>query len=206
MATIGIFGNIHEEAASYVHSHEKFEFEKIDVLRPLIVRDTVFAVQALAMGLLRHRTRTKMTNRAERKYGFAILNATLPDSEEAYDGTMEEYLSYRVKKVDHDEWQMRVRFRQNERTEVAKRESYIDDYLFNWDRNNHMAWTTNRRVTAYQGHTYEDIRSIEPLDEAQALVLRQRMAVTVGAVNPLQEDSIYNSAIQTERLKRLTDA
>jgi hypothetical protein len=194
-----------QEAASYVQHYEKSELEQIDMLRPLVTIESIFAIQSLSMGILRHRSRTKLSDKKQKKYGFAMYNDTALHPDIAYDGSVEEYMTCRIKKIAHDQWKMRVRFRQNELTESTSKESYIDDYLFDWMRSGeHMAWISNRKVSVWEGHTYEEIRDLEPLDEVQALVLQQRMIDVAEAVNPAKQNSIYSLDIPSERLKKMT--
>jgi hypothetical protein len=193
------------EAASYTQSYEKSELDHLDMLRPLVTLDSIFSIQSLAMGILRHRSRTKMANAKEKKYGFAMYHDAAMHADVAYDGSIEEYMTCRVKKVAHDQWKMRVRFRQNELTQAANKESYIDDYLFDWTRGGeHMAGVSNRKVTVWEGHTFEEIRDLEPLDEAQMLVLQQRMIDLAEVVNPEKENSLYSLGAVNDRLRKLT--
>lgn len=193
------------EAASYTQRYANDELEKIDILRPLVTIDSIFAIQSLAMGILRHRSRTKLSDRKQKKYGFAMYNDTAMHPDVAYDGSVEEYMTCRIKKMTHDQWKMRVRFRQNELSEDTNKESYIDDYLFDWMRSGeHMAWVSNRKVSVWQGHTYEEIRDLEPLDEIQALALQQRMIDVAEAVNPSNQNSIYSLEVPSDRLRKMT--
>jgi hypothetical protein len=202
MATFGIFGgSFHQESGSLTQRYEEGNLERLDVLHPLVTIESIYAVQSLAMGILRHRSRTKLKDVVARKYGFAMYNDSLADDEVAYNGASEEYMSYRVRKVAYDQWKMRIRFRQNELSEETRRESYIDDYMFDWMRNgDHMAWFSNRKVSAWEGHTFEDITTIEPLDEAQIADLQQRMIEVTNTVNPA--GSIFNHQAISARMNR----
>lgn len=156
------------------HTHAPMREE--DLLTPKVRLNSILAVQALGMAL-HDQARTTLKS-GERKYGFSMLDNSETMEHVEYDGSMEEYMSFRVAKVNHDQWQMRVRFRQNELTRETNRESYIDDYLFDWLRNgNRMAFFTNRRVEKTDGITVEDIREIHPVTDDEVTVLQERMVV-----------------------------
>ena len=145
-------------------------------LTPCFDYDDILAIQSLGM-MIHAQSRTKLQR--DRMYGFASVENLATDQYSAYDGTHEEYMSFRVKKEEHDRWRMRVRFRQNELIEANNKVLYDDDYMFDWLRNgNRMGFFTNRRIETVDGvGTTHHITEARPLDEEDIFHLRERMVV-----------------------------
>lgn len=145
-------------------------------LEPCFEYEDILAIQSLGM-MIHSQTRTKLQR--DRMYGFASVENLVTDQYRTYDGTHEEYMSFRVKKEEHDRWRMRVRFRQNELLQASNKVLYDDDYMFDWLRNgNRMGFFTNRRIETIEGEkTTHHITEARPLLGEDIAELRERMVV-----------------------------
>lgn len=181
-----VFGNEGDGYEIYQKTYEDNRFlDRSEVLCPKIAIDDVLATQALAMQLLREQSRSVM--RGDRRHGFSLLNSVHSQRDELYDGSLEEYMACRVAKVSHDQWRMRVRFRQNELTEEMKKSSFVDDFSFDWLRNGNLqAWYGNYMVKATPEGTFEQWKDITPITPLMIETLHDRMRLhsnqAVGAV------------------------
>lgn len=170
----------------------KHEIERGELLYPQLDIESIFATQALAMGFLRYRARTRRKSDNKKAYGFALLD-TNGSNDEAYDGSEEELLTCRIEKVTFDQWRMSIRFRHNLLTVATKDQSLVEDYRYDWLRNgNNQAWASTTEIDASgsdgSAHTMIDRHPIA-LDENNEL--RLRMHDVAHAANPLQPGSIY---------------
>lgn len=155
---------------------------------PLISMSSIFAVQTLGMQL-RESARTTL-RKGNGRHGFSMLENVNTDEHAIYDGTIEEYMSFRIAKLHHDQWRMRVSFRQNELTEQTKKESHIDDYFFDWLRNgNRMALYTNRHKDASSNQTVNIIGDRHLITDEEAKMLQERMIVH-AAMSRLNDERI----------------
>ena len=155
---------------------------------PVISMTSIFAIQTLGMQL-RETARTTL-RKGNGRHGFSMLENVNTDEHDVYDGSTEEYMSFRIAKLNHDQWRMRVSFRQNELTEDTKKESYIDDYFFDWLRNgNRMAVYTNRHKDASDGRTINVIGDRHLITDEEAKDLQQRMIVH-AAMSHLNDERI----------------
>lgn len=134
---------------------------------------SILATQALAMTILQ--TADATTLRRDRKHAFATLNDFHTKKDELYDGSKEEYMSFRVAKIDYDQWKMRIRFRKNTLSEQRKNISEIDDYAFDWLRDgNRQAWRSSVLVSGGKT-TREEWTDMYPLSEEGVDYLQKRM-------------------------------
>lgn len=168
------------------------ELSREELLYPQLDIEAIFATQALAMGFLRHRARTRRRPDHKKAYGFALLDTT-SSIDELYDGTEDELLTCRIEKVTFDQWRMHVRFRHNLLTEATKQFSTVEDYRYDWLKNgNNQAWASTTEIDASGSdgsvHTMTDRHPISPEENSE---LRQRMHDVAHAANPLQPGSIY---------------
>lgn len=174
-----IFGSMQPISGidGYQKSFEDNQWDRREALEPSINIESIFATQALAMGLLMQRSRTRMRVKpGDKKRGFAVLNNSETDQSQIYDGSSEEYMACRVAKVAFDQWRMRIRFRQNELTHEKRNISYIDDYSFDWLRNGNLqAWYGNFKVEKTDIGTLESWSDVHPLGEYEMIDLRARM-------------------------------
>lgn len=176
--------------------YEDNRWTRDEVLEPQIAIESVFATQALVMQLLHRQERSVL--HGDKKHGFAALNNIHSNEDEFYDGSLEEYLSCRIAKVDYDQWKMRVRFRQNELSQEELATSYIDDFSFDWLRNGNLqAWYGNYRLTAIgvPDVTYEEWQGIRPIDESMVEQLHERMQAhmfSVTAAKALHASRAYS--------------
>lgn len=159
-----------------VRSYAPNEWEQREQfpLRPLIVIDDVLATQSLVMRMKGQHGRSLLTG--EKRHGFAALNAARTNQNETYDDSLEEYLSARIAKVAHDQWAMRIRFRQNQLSEDQRKVSYFDDYSFSWLRNGNLqAWYGNYALTSADIGVLQDWRETTPIDTIMLDELHQRL-------------------------------
>lgn len=166
------------------------QYERQDILQSRLTIEDIFAVQALAMGCIRMRARTRISDYPNKRYGFSMYDKATDSLD---DGSEDQYLTCLVKKVSYDQWRMRVSFLSMYMNEETKRMSVRDDYLFDWLKNgNNMAWAS----TTLREATDEGLRStqfnIRPLNSDEVGELRVRMSETSERVNPLQPGSIYS--------------
>jgi hypothetical protein len=155
---------------------------------PVINMTSIFAIQTLGMQL-RETARTTL-RKGNGRHGFSMLENVNTDEHTVYDGTTEEYMSFRIAKLNYDQWRMRVSFRQNELTEETKKESHIDDYFFDWLRNgNRIAIYTNRHKDASAGRTVNIIGDRHLITDEEAKDLQQRMIVH-AAMSRLNDERI----------------
>lgn len=170
------------------------EPNRIEILHSQLDIESIFATQALAMGFLRHRARTRRRNDNRKAYGFAFLNTNASnDIDNLYDGSEEEYLTCRVEKMDFDQWRMSVRFRQNIFTEEKKAKTTVEDYRFDWLKNgNNQAWASTTEIGAHgdNGHVQAMIDR-HPVSTDENNELRLRMHDVAHSVNPIEKGSIY---------------
>jgi hypothetical protein len=164
------------------------DLEQEEQLEPLISMTSIFAVQTLGMQL-RETARTTL-RKGNGKHGFSMLENVNTDEHAVYDGSTEEYMSFRIAKLHHDQWRMRVSFRQNELSEQTKKESHIDDYFFDWLRNgNRMAVYTNRHKDASSNGTVNVIGERHLITDNEAKELQERMIVH-AAMSRLNDERI----------------
>lgn len=153
---------------------EELQTSKIDI-------DTILSIQSLGMTICGS-ARTRLRS-GDKKHGFSMLENSDTQEDEFYDGSSEEYMSFRVAKVHYDQWKMLVRFRQNELSEEKSTTSYIDDYHFDWLRNgNNMAFNSVRSVEIMDIEdrgitTIETINDFHALTSEEGMGLRDRMIV-----------------------------
>lgn len=160
--------------------------------------DSILKLQSLAMGSLRHIARTRLRPDSDRRrHGFAIKAESM-ESDELYDGATEEYLSYRVAKSGYTHWSMRVRFRQNERTEEKKNSSVIDDYYFSWHRDRVVvaANVSNHEISTDNYTSTDEFRDIHPLSDTEVHALRTRMYHHVEESGAWPEDSFLKDTVR----------
>lgn len=175
-----VFGNEGGGHELYQKTYEPNQWERSDVLSPQIGIEDVLATQALVMRLLHERPRTVLSG--EKRHGFALVNNIVQaDREEFYDGSTEEYLACRVAKVNHDQWRMRIRFRENTFTEEQKTTSYIDDFSFDWLRSDNLqAWHGKYLLKKTPEGTYERWKDIMPISTEMLETLHSRIQRHVG--------------------------
>lgn len=91
------------------------DFEYYD--KPLVSLDDILAVQALAMGYIRRRARTRKTDLDNRRHGFVMYDGTA--GEDVYDGTTSTFMGCVVRKQGFGHWNMVVSY--NNIVEVLQR-------------------------------------------------------------------------------------
>lgn len=161
--------------------------------------ESIYAIQALAMASLRPLARTRLRrSQPVRRYGFSILHDQEPESTDPYDGASESYMSWVLTKQNFVDWSMRVRFRQNVRTEAQRNQSTLEDYTFAWRRGGDVALAAyalhNDQTDGYtSNHTYLQLR---PLTDSDVQTLRDRMQQHGDQVTTqLPEGSIYRAEV-----------
>ncbi len=136
--------------------------------------ESVLATQSLVMQILGQQERSVLSG--NKRHAFAAVNNMNSSNDDFYDGTLEEYLACRVAKVQHDQWKMRIRFRQNELNEDSKQESYVDDFSFDWLRNGNLqAWYGNYLLKKTPEGTFEAWRDVHPVEEGELSELHDRL-------------------------------
>lgn len=164
-----------------VEEYNAATLDKAQLLSPSVNITSILCIQALGMTLREQARVTLKSN--ERKHGFSMLENSDTIEQVDYDGSLEEYMTFRVAKTNHDQWKMRVRFRQNLLTEETSVESYLDDYMFDWLKNgNRMAFCTNRRIKVEEDGRHEDIRNISAITDEDAAELLERMTTHADKV------------------------
>lgn len=168
-----VFGSF-EGSGRIEYRYDTQPAEEQNRLIPCFDYEDILAIQSLGM-MIHAESRTKL--KKDRTYGFASVENLSTDLYESYDGTQEEYMSFRVKKEEFDRWRMRVRFRQNELTTSTSKVLHDDDYMFDWLRNgNRMGFYTNRRVETVDGEgTIHHITEARPIEDEDIIDLRERM-------------------------------
>lgn len=168
-----IFGNFEGKNQIEYHYDTPPAMEQ-NRLIPCFDYADILAIQSLGM-MIHAESRTKLQR--NRTYGFASVENLSTDVYESYDGTQEEYMSFRVKKEEHDRWRMRIRFRQNELTTTTSKSLHDDDYMFDWLRNgNRMGFYTNRQIETVDGvGTKHHITEARPIEDEDIIDLRERM-------------------------------
>jgi hypothetical protein len=165
-----------------------------DYLYPLIGIDEVLSIQGLVMKLRNGASRSKLN--LPGRHGFAALNSIDSTPDEAYDGSLEEYLAVRIAKDPHDpsdpesflydQWAMRIRFHQNELKEELNRTYFLDEYMFSWQRRRtstdpkaaHLqAWYANSKVVRTDEGKTQTWGEIKPIDNEIVDELRERLQV-----------------------------
>lgn len=156
--------------------YEEGGWSEQDAAPSSLTIDEVLATQALVMQL--HSRQPRSVVSGNRRHAFAALNNIDTEPFELYDGSIEEYVACRVAKVDHGEWRMRIRFRQNEISEEEKANSYLDDYSFMWNRTgNVQAWYANYQLSVTPAGSVESYRDTHPLREDDIEELHDRLAL-----------------------------
>lgn len=170
-----VYGNLNDngDKIEYEFVDEPFE-ERYD--GPKFDQKDLLSIQALAMNI--HKTaRTRINDESRRVYGFSAVQNMLTDRDALYDGTQEEYLSFRVEKPEFDRWQMRVRFRRNLLTPETATQLEEEDYILRWSKTGgHMGRYVYQHVqsTPDVGIKYT-VNEARPLDRDDLAVLRKRM-------------------------------
>lgn len=161
--------------------------------------ESIYAIQALAMASLRPLARTRLRrSQPVRRYGFSILHDQEPESTDPYDGASESYMSWVLTKQNFVDWSMRVRFRQNVRTEEQRNQSTLEDYTFAWRRGGDVALAAyalhGDRTDGYtSSHVYSQLR---PLTDDEVQTLHDRMQQHGDQVAAqLPEGSIYRAEV-----------
>lgn len=141
--------------------------------------ESILAVQRLAMGSIMPIAQTKLMrgNKANRRHGFSIQSYTGPDNVTPYDGFEEEYMTYRIAKKNFTDWKMLVRFRQNILAEAYKRQSYLEDFAFEWQRGKVLAAAAiSRHVVKTDGYKTTDTWiAVRPVSNNEIIDLHSRM-------------------------------
>jgi len=164
------------ESLSYQKLYRHDMLRKYEEPQSPLVIDDVLATQALVMRL--HGEQSRSAKSRNGRHMFSSLNNIATEPFELYDGSLEEYMACRVAKVDYGQWQMRIRFRQNELALEEKDRSYIDDYSFAWNRRGNLqAWYENFRVHAGATGTVSEVRDVHPLDTYELAALHERLNV-----------------------------
>jgi hypothetical protein len=136
--------------------------------------ESVLATQSLVMQILAQQERSVMSG--NKRHVFAAVNNLSSNNDEFYDGSLEEYVACRVAKVQHDQWKMRIRFRQNEVLEDRKTESYVDDFSFDWLRNGNLqAWYGNYLWKKTPEGTFEAWQDVHPIEENELEIMHNRL-------------------------------
>ncbi|HET8690181.1 MAG TPA: hypothetical protein VFL81_01990, partial [Candidatus Saccharimonadales bacterium] len=169
------------------------QFDRNEIMHPRISLDDILAVQALTMGFLRWRARTRKHDPLTKRRSFGMLDSDSPmplSEEDIYDGSTDTYLTCTVKKIHYDQWRMRVSFLTNWREEELKQANVREQFMFDWLRNgNRMAWTSTT-ITRVEGDTTtQDISGIKPIDNQDLDEMKARMIEHTEKVNPIEEGS-----------------
>lgn len=170
-----VYGNLNDKG-------DKIEYEFVDEPveerydGPQFDHKDLLGIQALAMTI--HKTaRTRMSDEARRVHGFSAVQNMLTDKDAPYDGTQEEYLSFRVAKPAFDRWQMRIRFRRNLLTPETAAQLEEEDYILRWGKTGaSMGRYVHQHVqsTPDVGVKYT-INEARALDQDDLSTLRERM-------------------------------
>lgn len=155
-------------------TYEDNRWIKKDAISSPLSIESVLATQSLVMQIHSQQERSVMSG--NKRHGFAAVNNINSNNDEFYDGSIEEYVACRVAKVEHDQWRMRIRFRQNEISEQQNVESYTDDFTFDWLRSGNLqAWYGNFLIKSTPEGTYEAWRDVRPIQEDELDILHDRL-------------------------------
>lgn len=173
------------------------QFDRSEIMTPRITLEDILAVQSLAMGFLRFRARTRRNNSSEHRHGFSMYEPGTGDVravEDIYDGTVDAYLTCSVRKVEYDQWRMRVSFLSMLMTKETKRMNVRENYEFDWLRNgNRMAWAwTVQTDQTESGKTVLETYNVHPIETDEIDEVRVRMVDMSERVNPLQAGSFMD--------------
>ena len=154
------------------------QLDRLEIMRPHIAIDDILAVQSLMMTRVRERARTTSVDETKKLHGMALLdtqsNATTVA--DAYDGSIDRYMSGRIKKSRHDQWQMLIRFFEAANTEAHYRTSIEERYYFDWLRNgNRAAWYTLGEKENIGNRSTSRIIDARPITPAMCDELRDEM-------------------------------
>jgi len=157
-----------------------------------IVLDDVLSIQSLVMSYQKAANRSKLSK--EGRHAFVALNAMHSNPDEAFDGSEEEYLTCRVAKLPkdatdresfrYDQWSMRVRFTQNSLVRESSAVSFVDEYLFSWQRSRLSPNASSAAIQAWFGASelystgqgpHRDWLEIDPIRPAMITDLQERM-------------------------------
>jgi hypothetical protein len=158
--------------------------------------EDILAVQALAMGSIRMRARTRKTDALNKRYGFAMYEpGSNGDAEEIYDGSTDRYMSCSVRKVAPDQWHMAVSFLSMVNVEELARCNARELYQFDWLRDGRrMAWASTTIRYRNDETAFDLVTDAHPVTQAECTELQFRMRDMCDRVNPLQPGSIYAPA------------
>ena len=162
-----------EQEVYYVPERDEVQGES-----PLFSQKELLAVQALGM-VMHESARTKLRSDDERTYGFCSVENSQTDKFVDYDGSREEYLTFRVAKLAHNEWAMSVRFRQNSLHEDAKRTLHDEHYQFNWlrDGRRHGMYTLSTTDRTDVQKVVRTVYESRPVTDEDLLAVRARIHV-----------------------------
>lgn len=168
-----------------------------ELIRPQLEMADIFAVQALVMGYIRLRARSKKNDYDDKKYLMAMLDEaeSVDDAENFYNGSQDTYMTCRVHKPLHDQWRMTVRFLHEINTKERASTNVSETYRFDWLRNgNRQAWyeAIRRTDVMIDDSQIDEIQILErhPITSNECEKLQQRMVEVCESVNPLSQQSI----------------
>lgn len=190
-------------------SHDKFESSAEyeialpqlphDLIRsPYIEMEDILAIQSLTMGYLRWRSRTRVNDEKNKRYGLCMFDTQANDDPDVlYEGNIHTYMTTQLKKPARDQWHMTVNFRESLDTEATNYADTHEKYIFDWLRNgNRAAWyTKTQRWDDGEGIVIKALDA-HPLTSEETDNLQQRMLDHSERVNPMAAGSIYLPATE----------
>lgn len=151
--------------------------ERSEIMYSKITVEDIFAIQSLMMTRVRERARTTMVDETKKLHGVSLLDtqsdATIAT---AYDGSVERYMTCRVKKPRHDQWRMTIRFFEASNTEAYRHVGLEEHYYFDWLRNGNVAaWYTLGEKENFGDKTTNEIIDVRPITSTMCDELREQM-------------------------------
>lgn len=168
-----------------------------EIVRPQVEMEDIYAVQALVMGYIRLRARTKRSDYDDKKYRMAMLERETDDLDTMYDGSRDKSMSCKVQKKRPDQWRMLVSFVETLNTEQTDASNVRRTYRFDWLRNgNRQAWYEEKR-RSYRGSGQDiEVLDTHPITSPECLELQDEMLQVSESVNPISSDSIFMPRIR----------
>lgn len=159
---------------------------------PQLSLENILAVQALSMGFLRMRARSRRQQPEQKRHGFVMFDKGGSDIEDVYDGSTDTYMGCLVQKVSYDQWRMVVSLLSTLNTEPTKAQNVRRLYKFDWLRNgNRQAWHSEI-LRRYEGNGQTvQMLAAHPINDDICLGLQEEMLAICQRANPLTSDSIY---------------
>ena len=164
----------------------------IDMIRePQLEIEDIFAVQSLLMGYLRKRARSPRSNHEARSHYITMLDGGNGATDEAYDGSVDTYMTGKVQKRTMHQWRMLVSFLEVVNTEETSKINTRELYRFDWLSNgNRQAWYSSVTKQRLEEGLLVKVNDTHPVSSDESLALQDRMLEVSEAVNPITSDSL----------------